>query len=462
MSIFNNIITALKKVDYHGSANVKTQKSIQTQVISKGLPQAITITEMYNLDDYFGKFVKLAVTNLENYDTFRLRYLDLSRRVSAEEAKLILSKPLTELQYTTMRGIFRVKIEPISVIPAHSYEESHCIYGILRRKPNGDYVLNNAFVRLSDNHLLVVAQALKTQGMFEYSVLDDGTISVFNFTSDSVEDLEIPEKIDGMIVSAISRYAFARNQVIKSLKIPKTVKSLDYGAFSGCSNLETVFLGDGVETLNVAFDVCGKLKKVYIGKALSKVNDSFHNCHKLKAFDVDADCEHLCEIDGVLFSKDKNILVFCPCGKKGKYVIPSGTQIIGESAFENTDLEEIVIPNTVKKIEYDAFGWAGDIKRIIIPNSVKEIAPEAISAGIGEFEGEIVIEKGSYAQQYFQNSYKDDYNLVILDKSQMEEIVALKSIDVSDKLFCRRCGTQLSLDSDFCFKCGTKVKKDIV
>ena len=86
-----------------------------------------------------------------------------------------------------------------------------------------------------------------------------------------------------------------------------------------------------------------------------------------------------------------------------------------------------------------------------------EIAPYAISSEVKGYECEIVIEQGSYAQQYFQEYKEDYYNVVVLDKQPTKEKSVLMDTDVVNKLFCRRCGAQLPLDSEFCFKCGTKV-----
>ena len=130
-------------------------------------------------------------------------------------------------------------------------------------------------------------------------------------------------------------------------------------------------------------------------------------------------------------------MVYCPCGKKGKYTIPQGTKVISENAFENTDLEEIVIPDTVEEIGYDAIE--------------------------DYFDGKIVVEHGSYAQQYFSDEFDGECDLVVLNVPQKEDTLTATIIETTqaEKLFCRRCGTQLPLDSDFCFKCGTKVENNI-
>lgn len=416
-------------------------------------PQALTITDIDNLSNYYGRFVKLEIKGLENTKAFKLRNPGFLRSASEEAISKILTAPISELWYQTLREDICVKIEPISVITTISYEEKHCIYGILHKRPGKRYILANAFVIPSSSHTQVIAHALKTQGMFEYTVLDDGTLSVFDFISEQVEHLEIPEKIDGKVVTAISSHAFSDNQTIKTLKIPDSVKTIEY-SFPNCNNLESVYLGDGVESV-YAFDCCKKLKNVYLGKSISDVEHSFHNCHELTAFKIAPDNAHLCEVDGVLFSKDKKALILCPCGKKGTYIIPSGTKIIGSSAFENSDLEEIVIANTVETLEVCAFAYTAGMKKLTIPSSVVEIEYEAISPGIKE----IVIEQGSYAQQYFEGLGKDRYNLTVVDKLPTIDANVSTPVSGSDKLFCRRCGAQLPIDSDFCFKCGTKVEK---
>ena len=271
--------------------------------------------------------------------------------------------------------------------------------------------------------------------------------------SESVEELVIPEEIGGRPVTAISHGAFDGNQTIRTLKIPNSVKNIEY-SFSQCNNLESVDLGDGVESV-YAFDVCQKLRKVYIGKSVVDIKYSFHNCHALTSLEISPDNAHLCVIDGVLFSKDRTTLVLCPCGKKGKYIVPSGTKVIGCSAFENTDLEEIVIANTVEILDVCAFDWAANVKKLTIPSSVVEINYDAVSKAIKE----IVVEQGSYAQQYFEDFDEGTYNLTVLGKPRGGVTSAVATSGEIFKIFCEQCGTQLSLDSDTCYKCGASLER---
>ena len=60
--------------------------------------------------------------------------------------------------------------------------------------------------------------------------------------------------------------------------------------------------------------------------------------------------------------------------KDGMGIIPEGTTMIEESAFENrSDLKSIVIPNSVTVIGHDAFRNCKSLKDVVIPDSVTEI-----------------------------------------------------------------------------------------
>jgi len=424
--------------------NILTNRSLQNRD-TENIPQAIVVTEITDLSNYYGKFVKISIEKLRSYNRKH--------------------KVLTELSYYTLRGDIRLLIESISPITVKEYEQNHCIYGILRRGSNANFKLTNACIKLSNKNLNIIANALKTLAKFEYTTNADGSISIFNFTSESVENLIIPKSIDNKIVTAISACAFAGNMDIKTVKLPDTIKQLDIDAFASCCNLESVDLGDGIERINTTFSCCGNLKHLHIGKALFDFNELFSLNQKNISITIDPENPHLCIIDDVIFSKNKKILYYYPRNKKGKFDIPYGTVIIGQGAFRKTMLEEINVPNSVEKIESEAFYYADNLKKLSIPNSVIDMDYDAITGIFSDFgwqyKGEIIVEQDSYAHTYFQK-FDDEFNLniVVIDKHQINNATLLNIDCEIEKLFCRYCGHQLPLDSEFCFKCGTKVIKD--
>lgn len=73
----------------------------------------------------------------------------------------------------------------------------------------------------------------------------------------------------------------------------------------------------------------------------------------------------------------KKELTFC-VGLKEDEVIPDGVTVIGESAFENTDIRSVKIPNTVKKIEEYAFLECKRLEEITLPPSVEFVHEESL------------------------------------------------------------------------------------
>ena len=63
------------------------------------------------------------------------------------------------------------------------------------------------------------------------------------------------------------------------------------------------------------------------------------------------------EFDGVTFSADGKTLIKYPRDKVGEeYIVPEGTEIIGEKAFyDNSNLSKVTLPSSLKEIEDCAF-----------------------------------------------------------------------------------------------------------
>ena len=79
--------------------------------------------------------------------------------------------------------------------------------------------------------------------------------------------------------TAIVSYGGNQTDII----IPETVKTIEQGAFSGVSTIESVVMGDNVTAIRAtAFSFCSNLTKVVIGKNVIRLEALvFHNCNKL-------------------------------------------------------------------------------------------------------------------------------------------------------------------------------------
>ncbi len=187
----------------------------------------------------------------------------------------------------------------------------------------------------------------------------DGTDKELSFP----ETVEIPEKIKGYPVTTIGENAFAWCKA-KKIVLPDTVVDIEDGAFEFCKNLECL---QGVENVE------------NIGK------------HSL------ADTESLKTINITKYSRIGES-AFAGSGI-GEMKIPEGIKIIPECmCMGMKNLTKIEIPDSVVKIEGNAFSYCESLEEICIPENVTEIGFNVFF----RIEDNITIvgEKGSCAEQY--------------------------------------------------------------
>jgi len=135
---------------------------------------------------------------------------------------------------------------------------------------------------------------------------------------------------------------------IQSVTIPESVKALNSHSFYGCSKLESLTIPAGVEY-------------IYTNPAVS--------CDKMTAFHVDENNENFCDIDGVLFNKDKTSLIAFPSGKAESYTIPDSAERIGVNAFSrNNMIKSVTVPKSVTMIDAGAFGYCSSLETLKILN----------------------------------------------------------------------------------------------
>jgi hypothetical protein len=148
------------------------------------------------------------------------------------------------------------------------------------------------------------------------------------------------------------------NTSIKSLVIEEGVTQLGpVESYNGCTNLSTVTLSSTVTDFGYA---------------------SFQQCTALTSFEVADDNPAFCAIDGVLFSKDKTVLVQYPVGHpRAEYIIPATVDSIGTLAFSGcTNLTSVTIPESVTKIGQLAFYNCTGLKTIICEASTPPVCSE--------------------------------------------------------------------------------------
>lgn len=189
-------------------------------------------------------------------------------------------------------------------------------------------------------------------GDFEYRLLEDGTAEITDYLG-SATDLVIPSELDGYTVTSIG----GRDEEISYDNVTGTVDYLHYSAFYYCDSLISVSIPSCVTSIE---------------------DRPFDYCDNLSNITVDSKNENYFSQDGVLFSKDKELIQYPSANERTSYVIPSGTISIGESAFTHSrNLTNVTIPNGLKSIGSQAFWGARELSSVVLPESVIYIGSEA-------------------------------------------------------------------------------------
>ena len=85
----------------------------------------------------------------------------------------------------------------------------------------------------------------ETSGDYEYSLLNDGTVEITNYTGNDT-DIVIPAELDGKRVTEIGSFAFDSCTSLVNVKIPDSVLKIGNYAFMRCSGLKNITLSDSV------------------------------------------------------------------------------------------------------------------------------------------------------------------------------------------------------------------------
>ena len=163
----------------------------------------------------------------------------------------------------------------------------------------------------------------------------------------------------------------------KTYNIIDGVTNIECEAFAYCTNLTSVTIPNSVTNIgDDAFFGCTSLTDITIPHSVTSIgSDPFGDCENLAEIKVVSDNSNYVSVSGVLYNKDKTLIICYPAGKKDKtYNIIDGVTSIDRGTFGGCEsLTSVTIPDSVTSIGHSAFNGCTNLTYMIIPDSVTSI-----------------------------------------------------------------------------------------
>ena len=158
-------------------------------------------------------------------------------------------------------------------------------------------------------------------------------------------------------VTSIGGAAFYGCSNLTSVTIPNSVTSIGHDAFRGCSGLTSVTIPNSVTSIgHDAFNGCSGLTSITIPNSVTSIGSyAFYGCSGLTSITIP---NSVTSIGGSAFSG---------CSGLTSITIPNSVTSIGGSAFYGCKgLTSITIPNSVTSIGSSAFYGCTGIKKVVV------------------------------------------------------------------------------------------------
>lgn len=245
-------------------------------------------------------------------------------------------------------------------------------------------------------------KSISTEAFYECSSLKEiklpeslVTIEDYSFSKTGLKYIKFPEFVERILEGAfclcsnlvkvemsrmmfkVCESAFETCKNLKEVVFNKGLMLIKEGAFKNCILLNNVVIPDNTEIEEFAFSGCTSLSNIVINEnpKRSISLSAFKNCNI--STDINFFNKNCILHEGLIISPDGKFLAATMNSKK-IIEVPAGVIEIGDNAFSNTNVEEIILPNTITKIGDMAF-VSCKIKKINIPEGVTYIGVNAFS-----------------------------------------------------------------------------------
>ena len=199
-------------------------------------------------------------------------------------------------------------------------------------------------------------------------VIEMGVTSISDFAFNAYSNLTSVTIPEGL--TSIGYIAFSHCYNLTNINIPEGVTNIGTGVFNGCSSLTGMTIPKSVTSIgDLAFNACSSLACVTISEEVASIGSfAFGSCSSLTGIYVDEKNPNYSSDEyGVLFNKDKTVLIQAPGALEGSYSVPQSVTSIEEQAFSGcSSLISVTIPESVASIGSYTFSNCSSLSEISV------------------------------------------------------------------------------------------------
>lgn len=182
-------------------------------------------------------------------------------------------------------------------------------------------------------------------------VLYDAGMTTVLWASKSLKYVELPPTL-----TVISDSLFFDNDSIVSVVIPEGVTSIGKDAFACCDNLSYVELPESLRFIGQSAFEYTNVKEIHLSAVLEEIGKNAFP-ENMETITLSDGNEHFSLQDGVLYvwKGEKSCTYYSTMNVADTVVIPEGITLIGDWTFRDRPIKKVVFPSTLREIGMGAF-----------------------------------------------------------------------------------------------------------
>lgn len=194
-------------------------------------------------------------------------------------------------------------------------------------------------------------------------ILPNSAIEIGSYIFNKIVDIDVDTDTN------FTELAEKENVTLTSIVIGNRTAIIGNYAFYACTGLTEINMPNSINEIgDCVFWGCNNLVRIDLASVSKMEISAFWGCDKLVEFVVSEDNSNYSSLNGVLFNKDKSILIIYPKARPNQsYIIPNSVITVEGSAFDNAYLTSITIGDRVAQMDFMNVGR--NLKEYIVTNN---------------------------------------------------------------------------------------------